>query len=86
MKTKKRTLQVHSEKRIHEDKNVTAEQTLVFLHEFQLLHQGEEGPSKLISIRVPERLLKLFRAKAERQGKRYQTEILRLMRESLERT
>lgn len=86
MKTKKKTLQIHSEERIREDKVVTVEQALQFLHEFQMLHQGDEGPRKLISIRVPERLLELFRAKAERHGKRYQTEIIRLMRESLERS
>jgi len=85
MKPKKKTLQVHSPKRIETDRQITPEQALQFLHEFQLLQQGDDGPRKLISIRVPERLLELFRAKAERQGKRYQTEILRLMRESLER-
>ena len=81
-----RALQKHSPERLRSDREVTAEQALQFLHEFQLLTQGDEGPRKLISLRVPERLLELFRAQAERRGRRYQTEILRLMREALERS
>jgi uncharacterized protein (DUF4415 family) len=85
MTTPKKTLQIFSPDRIENDRQLTPAQILDFLHDYQLLHQGDEGPRKLISIRVPGRLLELFRAKAERQGKRYQTEILRLMRESLEK-
>lgn len=79
----KKALQLHSARRLDEDRQLTAEQALEFLEQFSQLAAGDEGPRKLISLRVPERLLELFRAKAQRNGRRYQSEIVRLMRESL---
>lgn len=63
------------------DSKIIPEQALAFLNEFQLLMQGDEGPTRLISLRVPERLLEVFRARCSREGRRYQTRILELMRE-----
>jgi predicted DNA binding CopG/RHH family protein len=85
MKNKRKTIQLHTVERLENDQKVSPEKALEFLHEFSLLAQGEDGPRKLISIRVPVRLLQLFKAKATREGKRYQTEILRLIAESLEK-
>ncbi len=86
MTPRKKAIQLYSPERLEADRNLRAEDALQFLEEFQRLVAGDEGPRRLISIRVPERLLELFRAKCEREGKRYQTEMIRLMRESLERT
>jgi len=77
----KKTLQVASRSRRKLDQKITPEQALEFLNEFQLLMQGQEGPTRLISLRVPERLLEVFRAKCDRSSRRYQTQILALMRE-----
>ena len=77
----KRALQKASSRRIAADRKVTPEQALQFLEEFQLLMQGDEGSTKLISIRVPGRLLKVFRSKCDKQGRRYQSQILELMRQ-----
>lgn len=85
MKNKLKTRQFHSVDRLEKDRGISPEEALKFLHEFSQLAQGDDGPRKLISIRIPVRLLELFKAKASRQGKRYQTEIVRLMAESLEK-
>lgn len=59
----------------------TPDQVAQFLEDFRLLHEQMHLPSKsvLISIRIDERLLKLFRFKAEAEGKKYQTKIKELM-------
>lgn len=55
-----------------------------FLETFRLMrHSQDEVQSKLISIKVPEDLLMLFRRKAEAEGIKYQTKIKNLMREYL---
>lgn len=79
-KKKIKLVQKASTERIGLDRHVTPEQALQFIEEFQLLMNGHEGERKLISLRVPERLLEQFRTKAERQGSRYQTRIIELMR------
>jgi len=54
--------------------------TLRFMENFRKLHaRGEKPKSKLISIKIPETLLEAFRAKADRSGTRYQTQIKKLM-------
>ena len=55
--------------------------TLEFLDQFQKLMLGQDSETKLISIRVPENVLHLFRRQAEAQGMKYQSQIVRLMRE-----
>jgi len=78
-----RPVQKFSEERLTLDQNITPEQALAFVHEFQRLVAGDEGPRKLISLRVPERLLQQFRAQAERRGVPYQTQLVALMRDWL---
>lgn len=56
-------------------------QVLEFLDQFQQVVAGQEGARKLISLRVPERLLEQFKLKSKSQGFAYQTQIVRLMRE-----
>lgn len=54
---------------------------LAFLESFRQLNAPEnrESPSRLISIKIPEDLLRAFRLKAEASGVRYQTQIKKLM-------
>ena len=59
-------------------------QILRFLEDFRLLHgRPRAEKSKLISLKVPESLLEVFRAKAALSGVPYQTQIKRLMRDWL---
>ncbi|MEN9722201.1 MAG: hypothetical protein RJB38_187 [Pseudomonadota bacterium] len=77
----KRALQKSSRSRLAADRKVTPAEALQFLEDFRQLMEGNEGPSKLISIRVPERLLRLFRSQCDRAGRKYQSQILELMRQ-----
>ena len=54
-----------------------------FLENFRLMHE-RPGKSKLISLKVPENLLALFKNRCQAQGLRYQTQIKRLMSEWIE--
>lgn len=55
---------------------------LRFLEDFRLIH-APGGPSRLISLRVPEALLASFRSRCKLEGERYQTRIKQLMVEWL---
>lgn len=78
---KSKPLHLFTPERLHRDREMTKGEIARFLHEFQALLQGDEGKRKLISLRVPDKLLSQFRKKAERVGVAYQTQIVRLMRE-----
>jgi len=56
-----------------------------FLEDFRKLHGRPRGPSKLISMKVPEDLLSAFKARAGLSGVPYQTQIKKLMVEWLGR-
>jgi len=77
----KKTKQIFSEKRRSIDSKMTSNQIAAFLNEFQNVVNGCEGKKKLISLRVPENLLKHFRVKASSKNTPYQTQIIQLMRE-----
>jgi len=65
-------------------RSLTPEQVVQFLEDFRLLHAGRgaaAGKSTQINVRVPEGLLRLFRARAAALGLPYQTQIKRLMEE-----
>lgn len=61
---------------------LTLEQRLQFLEDFRKLNE-RQGPSKLISLKVPENLLTLFRNKCDLENIKYQTQIKKLMSEWL---
>lgn len=83
-KSRKKTLQLHSDESLSRAKKLTAEQVIEFLESFRSLHDhSSQSPSKLISIKIPENLLKAFRLKAEQKGVKYQTQIKALMKEWL---
>jgi predicted DNA binding CopG/RHH family protein len=80
MSSRGRPVQFFSEERLKRDSELTPDQVVQFIEEFQNLTAGQEGARKLISLRVPERLLQSFREKAKSEGVAYQTQIVELMR------
>lgn len=72
--------QLYSKGRLDKDSMLTKNQIADFLDDFQSLMQGNEGSRKLISLRVPEKLLKLFQEKAKQERRPYQSQIVELMR------
>lgn len=77
-----KTVQYFSDEYLDKTSDATPEQILVFLEEFRLLQApGITKPSrsKLISLKIAEDLLALFRVKCEIEGIKYQTQIKTLM-------
>jgi predicted DNA binding CopG/RHH family protein len=81
-KTKK-ALQIHSEESLAMGRSLSATEISRFVEDFRSLHSLVGAKTKLISLKVPEPLLRAFRLKAEAQGLRYQTQIKKLMEEWL---
>ncbi len=61
-------------------------QILLFLEEFRLMQAPvtQSSRSKMISLKIPDNLLRLFRAKCEVEGVKYQTQIKIVMSQWLE--
>ncbi len=64
-------------------KKPTPLEIVKYIESTQNLSLMTSGKTKLISIKVPEALLKAFKLKCEGQGLRYQTQIKKLMMEWL---
>ncbi len=67
--------------------NASTKQILEFLEEFRLMqaiNMNKPVRSKMISIKIAEDLLRLFRAKCDIEGVKYQTQIKTLMSQWLE--
>lgn len=77
-------IQYFSDEQLAHGRRMKPEQILQFLEDFRVLHAGRAasgGRSTPISLRVPQPLLRLFRARAAAAGVPYQTQIKRLMEE-----
>ncbi len=75
-----KSVQFLSPEYLRQARKTTLKQRLEFLENFRLLHgQAKPERSRLISLRVPENLLRSFRRQAEAEGKKYQTKIKELM-------
>ena len=74
-----KAIQRFSKQYLEQTRNMSPESILQFLEDFRVLHGKKESKSILISLKVPEVILKAFRGKAEIQGLRYQTQIKVLM-------
>ena len=62
-------------------REMTPDQIIQFLDDFRQLHGAEKkSKSKLISIKIPEDLLRAFKAQATLAGTPYQTQIKLLMK------
>ncbi|MCK5357502.1 MAG: hypothetical protein KAI33_07000 [Elusimicrobiales bacterium] len=77
-------VQIFSEEYLEYCKKMTPKQIISFIEDFKILHlRKEKQKSKLISIKIPEIMLKSFKSKAKISGLRYQTQIKVLMEEWL---
>jgi predicted DNA binding CopG/RHH family protein len=76
-----RPVQYFSEEYLERCRSMKPEQIVRFLEDFRLLQAkpARAPKSRLISLKVPEPLLEAFKARAEREGVAYQTQIKRLM-------
>ena len=73
-----RPLQRFSAEYLESTRNSSPDEIVRFLDDFRQLH-APAGSSRLISMRVPERLLHCFKNKCSLEGTRYQTRIKALM-------
>jgi predicted DNA binding CopG/RHH family protein len=76
-----KALQISSKGQIERDQKLDPVDVLNFLEDFQRVIAGDEGRRKLISLRVPDRLLEQFQKKAKNHRISYQTQIVELMRQ-----
>jgi len=75
-----RPVQYFSDQYLEQCKAMSAEQIVEFLEAFRLMQQPVDK-SKLISLKIPESMLKAFRCKCELENLKYQTQIKALMKE-----
>ena len=71
-------LQRFSDEYLESTRDVRADEVIRFLDDFRQLH-APAAPSRLISMRVPEPLLAAFKYRCALEGRRYQTQIKRVM-------
>ena len=76
-------LQYFSDEYLEHCRSLTPQQICEFLESFRRLHEPQQK-TKLISMKVEERLLLAFRRRCELEGLRYQTQIKALMTAWLE--
>lgn len=78
-----RPTQFFSKEYLRQCRSMKPEQIVKFLDDFRLLHGAADGAaaskSRLISLKVPERMLGAFKTKASLEGVAYQTQIKKLM-------
>jgi uncharacterized protein (DUF4415 family) len=75
-----RPVQFFTEEGLARGREMSPDEILEFLETFRLLQEPSVAPSRLISLKVPEDLLRAFRSRCELAGVRYQTQIKRLMK------
>ena len=76
-----KALQKFSDEYLQSCRGMTPDQVLQFLDDFRRLHGTAQVASRLISIKVPEDLLRAFKTKAALAHTPYQTQIKALMRD-----
>lgn len=62
---------------------ISPEQALQFLEDSRVLYSSMDEPTRLISIRIPENILRLLKTRAASEGKRYQSLMIEMIRKSL---
>jgi predicted DNA binding CopG/RHH family protein len=73
-----KTIQYFTDEYLRESSKLSTTEIARFLDDFQHMHQPADR-SILISMKVPERLLRAFRKKCEIEAIPYQTQIKKLM-------
>lgn len=76
-----KAVQYFSDQHLDQCGELTTDQVLQFLSDFQQLHNRQKTRTKLISMKVPEDLLSAFRTRAELASVPYQTKIKQLMQQ-----
>lgn len=76
-----KAVQKFSDEYLESCRGMTPDQVLQFVDDFRHLHEARPTASKLISIKVPEDLLRAFKTKAALAQTPYQTKIKALMKE-----
>ena len=77
-----KAVQYFTDEYIEQCRKMSPDEIAEFLESFRLMRE-KPGKSRLISLRVPERLLAAFRKKCRLEGIPYQTRIKQLMRDDL---
>lgn len=79
----KKAVQYFSDEYLLQCREMSTESIVEFVEGFRELHAQNQKRTrtKLISIKIPEDLLAVFRTRAKLEGVPYQTQIQRLMRE-----
>ena len=75
-----KVLQLFSDEYLQHCRNLTPDQVIRFLDDFRRLHSNLPAKSKLISMKVPQDLLNIFKAKSIMINMPYQTQIKVLMK------
>ena len=70
-------------KNISKNASITPEQALNFLEDFRQMSSGIDEPTTLISIRVPENILRILKIRAKSEGKKYQSLMIEYVRYGL---
>lgn len=73
-----KAVQLFSKEYLKQAENISADDCVRFLEDFRLIHE-DQGKSKLISIKIPEQLLTVFRIKCRLYNVPYQSQIKKLM-------
>ena len=81
-----RPVQFFSAEYLAQAQNLTPSEIADFLDQYLALMSSQDGKRKLISLRVPEQILSLFKQKSKLTKKPYQTQIVDLMRHWIETT
>lgn len=77
-----RPIQYFNDEYLEQCRAISVSERAQFVEQFRLLHRSKESETGiLISMRVPRRLLTLFRQQAKLHGVKYQTQIKILMAE-----
>ena len=64
-------------------KKISPEDALHFLENMRKMAEDKDEPTKLISLRVPENILRLLKSKAKIENKKYQSLIIHYVRQGL---
>lgn len=76
----KKALQKFSDEYLEQSKKMNPEEVCQFLADYQELMFGVEQTSTLISIRIPDNILRAVKQKSQLAGKKYQSQIVELLR------
>ena len=80
-----KTLQKFSDAYLARCAAMKPDEVIRFLEDFRRIHSPRKSQSKLISMKVPEDLLEVFKTKAKLSKIPYQTQIKQLMKDWVEK-